>query len=168
LFGLVDVAVMMRNAEVETQRKLIARSRYPETPTELIVELRDGEYVSLGDPDEVSRKARLKKMRDALSDTPEEASVIIKRAGLKNRAGRRLLTWLADHNEALKTGAGKKGDPFLYAKCNSFHAGSPSYMTSNESENLDPIHAGGTGGCMNDNLENGELEEVIRYVDATD
>ena len=34
LFGLVDVAVMMRNAEVETQRKLVARSRYPETPTD--------------------------------------------------------------------------------------------------------------------------------------
>jgi hypothetical protein len=129
--------------------------------------LRDGEYVSLGDPDEVGRKARLEKMRVALSPTPEEATVIIKRAGLKNRAGRRLLTWLADHNEALKTGAGKKGDPFLYAKCNSFHAGAPSYMTRNESENSDSMHAGGTGGCMKDNVENSELGEVTVYVDTT-
>jgi len=168
LFGLVDVAVMMRNAEVETQRKLIARSRYPETPTELIIELRDGEYVSLGDPDEVSRKARLQKMRDALSDTPEKADVIIKRAGLKHRAGQRLLTWLADHKEAMRTGAGKKGGPFLYAMGNSFHAGSPSYKTCNELGNPDSIHAGGTGGCMKHNVENRESEEVTVYVDATD
>ena len=112
LFGLVDVGITMRNAEVESQRKLVARSRYPETPTELIVEFRDGEYVSLGDPDEVGRKARLEKMRSTLSHTPEEAKVIIQRTGFSQRAGRRLLTWLADHNEAIKSGAGKKGDPF--------------------------------------------------------
>jgi hypothetical protein len=153
LFGLVDIAVMMRNTEVETQRKLIARSRYPETPTELIVELREGEYVSLGDPDEVNRKARLEKMRVALSDTPEEAAVIIKRAGLKHRAGQRLLKWLTDHEEAIRTGSGRKGSPYLYAKPNAMHAGSPPYSARIESETPDSIPAGGTGGCMNEKPE---------------
>ncbi|UCH90684.1 MAG: AAA family ATPase [Nitrospirota bacterium] len=158
LFGLVDVAVMMRNSEVETQRKLVARSRYPETPTELIVELRDGEYVSLGDPDEVGRKARLEKMRVALSDTPEEAAVIIKRAGLKHRAGQRLLKWLTDHEEAIRTGSGRKGSPYLYAKPNAIHAPPLSYKTRNELESPDSIHAGGTGGCMKDKQENAHPE----------
>jgi len=124
--------------------------------------------VSLGDPDEVSRKARLQKMRDALSDTPEKADVIIKRAGLKHRAGQRLLTWLADHKEATKSGDGKKGSPFLYATPNAIHAGSPSYKTRNELKNTDSIHAGGTGGCMKHNVENGESEEVTVHVDVTD
>ena len=122
LFALVDVAVMMRGREVDNQRKLVARSRYPETPSELIVELRDGEYVSLGDPDEVSRKAKVEKMRAALPETPEPASTIIKRAGLKNRAGQRHLKWLSEQGEAEKTGTGKKGDPFLYSLPKVIHA----------------------------------------------
>ena len=46
LFALVDIAVIMKQHEVETQRKLIAMSRYPETPSELLVELRETGYVS--------------------------------------------------------------------------------------------------------------------------
>lgn len=167
LFGLVDVAVMMRNTEVENQRKLIARSRYPDTPAELVVELRDGEYVSLGDPDEVGRKARLEKMRSALSPIPEEAAAIIKRAGLKNRAGQRLLKWLTEHDEAERTGSGKKGSPYLYCVKNTIHAGSPSYMTRNEyptdGKAPDSFHAGGTGGCMNqqDAFSQNQEEEAL-------
>jgi putative DNA primase/helicase len=167
LFGLVDVAVMMRNTEVENQRKLIARSRYPDTPAELVVELRDGEYVSLGDPDEAGRKARLEKMRSALPTIPEEAAAIIKRAGLKNRAGQRLLKWLTEHDEAERTGSGKKGSPYLYCVKNTIHAGSPSYMTRNEypteRKAPDSFHAGDTGGCMNqkDVFSQNQEEEAL-------
>ena len=172
LFGLVDVAVIMRNTAVKTQRKLVGRSRYPETPTELIVELREEEYVSLGNPEKVNFKARLEKMRGALSDTPEKAVVIIQRAGLKPRAGHRLLKWLTDHGEITRTGSGKKGSPYLYAKPNVIHVGSPPNKAGNEMENTDLFHAVGTGECMNhkekqDQQKDGVplVEEEILHVD---
>lgn len=117
LFGLVDIAVIMKQHEIATQRKLSAMSRYPETPPELIVELRDGHYVSLGDPKTLDKKARLEKVKAALTDTPERVKVIQEKSGANYRDVERLLAWLADHDQATRTGKGVKNDPFLYQKC---------------------------------------------------
>jgi len=117
LFGLVDIAVIMKQHEIPTQRKLSAMSRYPETPTELIVELRDGHYVSLGNPKDLDKKARLEKVKAALTDTPERVKVIQEKSGASYRDVERLLAWLADHDQVYRTGDGKKGSPYLYQKC---------------------------------------------------
>ena len=53
LFAAVDVAIVMKRHEVQTQRLLQAQSRYPETPSELVIELRDHGYEALGDPAKV-------------------------------------------------------------------------------------------------------------------
>src|SRR5262245_30168325 len=45
LFALVDVALIMKRHEVQTQRSLHAQSRYPETQTDLILELQESGYV---------------------------------------------------------------------------------------------------------------------------
>ena len=88
LFGLADVAVVMKRHEVENQRKLCAMSRYPETPTELVVELREDKYVSLGDPKDLDKKARYQKMKEALSDSPEEGLY-----GRQRSSVRRIQRW---------------------------------------------------------------------------
>lgn len=48
LFAAVDVALILKRHEIQTQRKLNASSRYPETPTEMILDLTDAGYVLLG------------------------------------------------------------------------------------------------------------------------
>jgi len=55
LFSLLDVALILKRHAVETQRKLTAISRYPETPAELILEFRDHGYECLGDPASTGR-----------------------------------------------------------------------------------------------------------------
>ncbi|BFU93431.1 MAG: hypothetical protein NTNFB02_01530 [Nitrospira sp.] len=121
LFALADVALILKRHEVENQRKLIGVSRYPETPTDMILELRETGYVALGDPCLVNKSARKAKLKAALGQIPEEAATIIKRAGLSVRDGQRLLADLTKTGEAVREGQGKKGSPFLY-RAIPFHA----------------------------------------------
>lgn len=117
LFSLVDIALVMKPHDMPTQRRLYARSRYPDTPAEVIVELCEGHYVLRGDPKEMDRAARREKIKDALSDIPQRAKAICQDAGVGTRDGERLLSWLADHDQAIRTGDGKKGSPYLYQQC---------------------------------------------------
>jgi hypothetical protein len=114
LFGLVDVALVMKRHSVENQRLLQAQSRYPETPSELVLELRESGYVALGDPASVGKKAKIEKLLAALPDEWEEAEPITKRAGLSRRDGYRLLAKLVEEGKALRDGKGKKKDPFVF------------------------------------------------------
>src|SRR5262249_23699618 len=94
LFAAVDVALVMKRHEVHTQRLLQAQSRYPETPSELVVELREHGYEALGDPVSVGKATRLSKLTATLSEQWEQAEMIVKRAGLSTREGYRLLNIL--------------------------------------------------------------------------
>lgn len=114
LFALADVALILKRHEVENQRKLVGISRYPETPPELIIELRDAGYVALGDPSLVNKAARKAKLKAALGPVAEEAAMIIKRAGLSLRDGQRLLAALTSSGDAVREGMGRKGSPFTY------------------------------------------------------
>ena len=133
LSALVDVAIVMRPHEVETQRRLSTMSRFPDTPRELVIELREGGYVALGDPASLDKRARKEKVKAALSEIPEEAEPIIKRAGVSLRDGRRLLGLLVKNNEAQRTGGGKKGDPYRYQQF-PFMQGPPSIGHETETE----------------------------------
>lgn len=116
LFALVDIALILKRHEVHTQRILHGVSRYPETPAELVIELRETGYVALGDPSAVNKEARRHKLLAALSDELEDAGTIIKRAGVSLRDGYRLLASLAEAGEAYREGKGRKGDPYRYRK----------------------------------------------------
>lgn len=132
LFALADVALILKRHEVPTQRKLQGISRYPDTPSELLIELKDSGYVALGDPAAINKKARLEKIRVALGHEPELAEAIVERAGIAKRDGYRLLSALVDRGEAIRTGAGKKGSPFLYCTV-SLSCNPPSPCTNGKS-----------------------------------
>ena len=102
LFGLVDIAIVMKRHSVETQRLLQAQSRYPETPSELVVELREHGYESLGDPAKVGKADKLRRLREALTEQPEEITTLAKHAGLSRR----------DAHQTVKPSLGKwRDDP---------------------------------------------------------
>jgi putative DNA primase/helicase len=121
LFAAVDVALILKRHEIHNQRKLNANSRYSETPVELVIELRDGGYVSLGDPAKVARQAKRDKMMGALTSEPMEAKVLAQRAGVPQRDAYRLLDELHKSHEAHRSGEGRKKDPYRYCH-NSFRA----------------------------------------------
>lgn len=115
LFSLLDVALILKRHEVETQRKLTAISRYPETPPELIIELRDHGYECLGDPSLTGKAAKLNKLAAALTEEPTEVKPLALRAGVAVRSAYPLLDRLLIDCRATRIGEGKRNSPFLYS-----------------------------------------------------
>ena len=121
LFAAVDVALVLKRHEVETQRRLTANSRYEDTPSDLILNLTDKGYVGLGDPGMLTRQAKREKMKAALSSELLDAKILAKKAQVPLRDAYRLLSDLHQSQEATRVGTGLKGTPFRYA-INSFLA----------------------------------------------
>lgn len=159
LFALVDVAIMMKRHEVKTQRLLQFQSRYPETPSELVVELRDHGYVALGDPAKVGKEARLATLAASLSEQLNETGVIAKRAGLSQREVHRLLNILVGEGKAIREGKGTKGSPYRF-KTNAIHATPLSIGHESNSTKADSIHATPPSPCMNENSASQPVEVV--------
>ena len=122
LFGLVDVAIIMKRHSVETQRLLQSQSRFPETPAELVVELREHGYESLGDPAKVGKADKLRRLREALTEQPEEIAALAKKAGLSRRDATRILSLLLADGETIREGEGKRNDPHRFRR---FVSGNP-------------------------------------------
>ncbi|MEX5215306.1 MAG: AAA family ATPase [Nitrospiraceae bacterium] len=159
LFASVDVAMIMKRHEVQTQRVLHAVSRYPETPVELVLELRETGYCALGDPSSLDKQARQEKIKAALTDTFEGRETISQRAAIPYRDTCRLLDALAARKEIDQTGKGRRGDPFRYRRNSipatppvlapplqernsgrdEFHSCNPSYPCKNRIEESDPV-----------------------------
>jgi phage/plasmid primase-like uncharacterized protein len=116
LFGLVDIAIVMKRHSVETQRLLQAQSRYPETPSELVLELREHGYVALGDPAAVGKADKLRRLRAVLTDDPQETESLAKKAGLSRRDATRLLDLLVKDEETIREGKGKRNDPHRFRR----------------------------------------------------
>ena len=124
LFAAVDVALILKRHEIDKQRTLHAISRYPDTPVEMVLELRETGYVSLGDPAKLTRQAKRDKMKSALSDEWREPKALAQLAVVPVRDSYRLLTELHESGEADRAGEGRKGSPFRYRKI-LFHATPP-------------------------------------------
>jgi len=163
LFAAVDVALILKRHEVKTQRLLQAQSRYPETPSELVVELRESGYVALGDPASVGKATRLSKLTATLSEQWEQAEMIVKRAGLSTREGYRLLNILVEKGKVLRDGKGRKGSPYLF-KRNSTHAGGHSLGQESNCTKPDSFHATPPSPCTKEN-QTPESEEEINLAD---
>lgn len=149
LFASVDVALVLKRHEVHTQRLLQAQSRYPETPSELVIELRECGYVALGDQATVGKAARLTKLIEILSDEWEEVGTQAKKAGISSREGRRLLDLLAKDGKAIVEGKGVKGSPRVF-KRNSIPAGGGGYREYTNRNSGDSIPAGVRGVAGNE------------------
>ena len=116
LFSLLDVAMILKRDAVETQRRLTIISRYAEAPPELLLELGEQGYVSLGDPTKHDKAARLTKLENALTDIPMGVKAVAAKAGLPPKASYSLLELLVQQGKATRSGTGKRGAPFLYSR----------------------------------------------------
>jgi hypothetical protein len=115
LFSLLDVALILKRDAVETQRKLTAISRYPETPPDLIIELRDHGYECLGDPSTTAKAAKLNKLATVLTEDATEAKTLARKAGVAVRSAYTLLDQLVLDGRAIRSGEGKRNSPYLYS-----------------------------------------------------
>ena len=155
LFAAVDVALILKRNEVQTQRTLRAISRYHETPAEMVLELTELGYVALGDPTTLNRQAKRVKVKAELTGDLQTAKAIAKQAGVSSRDIHRLLKELHANEEAHREGTGRKGDPFLY-RLNSIRATPPGLGEG--------MHESNVGSCTNENMTV-DREEEINLVD---
>ncbi|MFY9532267.1 MAG: bifunctional DNA primase/polymerase [Candidatus Acidiferrales bacterium] len=119
--GAVDIVLSLRRAPGNQKRnvRLIqAVSRFDETPSELLIELGDGGYRSLGEPGEAAREQTKDVILAALLETKKEAvdiEVLAERTKISRAQLQRVLEELLKEGKIEKTGKGRKGDPLRYS-----------------------------------------------------
>ena len=118
--GAADIILSLRRPEGNHKRnvRLIqALSRFDETPTDMLIELTEEGYRSLGEPGDVASEQEKLKVLDAIPSGKKEALAIealcnatdMSRAQLQRR-----LDELLKDGKIFKTGRGCKGDAFRY------------------------------------------------------
>jgi predicted ATP-dependent serine protease len=118
--GAVDIVLSLRRPEgnaKKTQRALRALSRFSETPAELLIELTETGYVSLGEPSEAALRAAKDSILEIAPDSePEAMSVkkLMESAGVPRATAQRAVKALAEEGAMSKVGEGKKGNPLRY------------------------------------------------------
>jgi hypothetical protein len=96
--------------------------------------------VALGDPAAVGKADKLRRLREALTDSLEETRAIGKKAGVSLRDAQRFLDQLLKDGEASREGVGKKSDPYRFCKFDSRRG--PGLIARIELPPKDSIHAG--------------------------
>jgi hypothetical protein len=118
--GAVDIVVSLRRPEgnaKKTLRVLQALSRFSETPAELLIELTDGGYISLGDPHDAAVKAAKDSiLAVAPTSEPEAADLkqLTESADVPRATAQRAVKELVEEGALTKLGEGKRGKPFKY------------------------------------------------------
>jgi hypothetical protein len=118
--GAVDIIIRMsRSNRAKTIREIDTLSRFEETPDKLVIELVDGEYVSLGDSFEAVKLKTNEEMLAKLPCNAEKALRVDDICQDKTKASttRRVLESLVDEGKVRVVGEGKKGDPKRYYRC---------------------------------------------------
>jgi hypothetical protein len=117
LFGIVDQALFLERqpGEVSNRRILKTLGRY-DSPPELIIELHENDYHSLGTPEELSEAARVEKVEAVLTDKFETVETIMEKTNLKRKPCDKALKTLVDDSRAEQTGGGYRGNPYLYRR----------------------------------------------------
>ena len=120
--GAVDVVLRLArqpNPVRPTIRELSAISRFDETPSELVIELKDDGYVVLGDQTAVAFDEATRGVLDVLPESPadglNETQIIALVDGRKATVGTALRALHAS-GAVIRGGGGKKGDPFTYSR----------------------------------------------------
>jgi hypothetical protein len=110
----MNLAKPSGNHHSESIRKLSALSRFPDTPSELVIDWTDnGEYVVLGSDDAVSFDRCVQRIMQALPTSEWSAkttNVLQEETGETRSTIQRALREL----KATRHGTGDKGDPFRY------------------------------------------------------
>jgi hypothetical protein len=122
----VDIVVSFRRfapagGDDDRRRVLEAYSRYEETPHKLVIERVDGRYRPCGTVAETRRRTERENALSGLTTEPQTAEEVAVAAKMTPSAARTVLKLLASKPDeiriVMRTGAGKKGDPYRYAKC---------------------------------------------------
>jgi hypothetical protein len=113
LLASVDVALRVYRDGNNSKRILKAVGRYPDTPAELVIELKDGEYLVI-DAERQTAIAEQQRLIASLTSTAESIDVIAKRAGVPLAKAYRHMKRIIGVGKANGAGRGVKGDPFLY------------------------------------------------------
>jgi len=120
--GAVDIVMSIRRPEGNTKktlRTIHAIGRFDETPEEMMVELTEQGYVSLGTAAHVAEAEAEKFILANAPCTPEEAVTLdelIKDSEHSRSVSNRAIKELCSKGEILTIGKGKKGNPFKYFK----------------------------------------------------
>ena len=119
--GAVDVVIELERPSRSLQlgghaRVLRSVSRFASTPEELFFELGDDGFLPISDIAEKKSDAERAEVLDALEghDEPVSVDTLYEGVDLGKRALRRRLAELLDKGLALRSGEGKKGDPYLW------------------------------------------------------
>ena len=118
--GAADVVLSLRRPEGNAKkalRVLHALSRFSETPAELLVELTDSGYISLGEPGEAALREAKESILAILPDSePEAVSIkeLMMSAKVPRATAQRAVKELTEEGVVARVGEGKKSKPFLY------------------------------------------------------
>lgn len=124
LVGLVDVAVEVhRDRHVRTRRVCRAVSRFEETPQEWVAELRDDDFVVLGDPKTIAADELAQRVLAVLdADTGRTRDEISELLDPEPSRGHlhTALAKITKDGRAARTGTGRKGDSHKWTLSKSF------------------------------------------------
>jgi hypothetical protein len=117
--GAVDIVLSLRRPEgnaKKTHRVLQALSRFSETPAELLIELTETGYISLGDPHDTAVREAKDSILAVAASEPEAVDLksLIESADVSRATAQRALKELLEEGALAKVGEGRKGDPFKY------------------------------------------------------
>jgi hypothetical protein len=118
--GAVDVLCGLRRTDgngPRNRRLLVAVSRFDGTPEEVLIELRDDGYRSLGEPGEAAKEQLESEVLAVMPDSKSAAvgfGALSKKTTIKRTQLQRVLEALEKKGLVQKTGKGVKGKPVLY------------------------------------------------------
>ena len=118
--GAVDVLCQLRRTEgngPRNRRLLSAISRFDGTPEELLIELRDDGYHSLGEPGAAAKEQVEREVLALLPHSNSDAvdiAALAEKSSIKRSQLQRVLDVLLKKNLIRKTGKGVRGDPARY------------------------------------------------------
>jgi replicative DNA helicase len=119
LAASADIVVVFKryapDTDTDSRRVLEVFSRYG--ASKLVIEREEGRYHVCGTPGQVRRQTETAKVLNVLTEDYRTAGEIATASEeLSPSAARVVLKQMAEGGQAQRTGTGKKGDPFRYAK----------------------------------------------------
>jgi RecA-family ATPase len=115
IFAAVDVALIMKENGVETQRTIAVKSRYPNAPEKLLVELRKGTYIDLSSSQD-AKQGQKDKIFSHMSEEFTTIKKIAELAELHYSTVSMLLKQMTEERKIRKKSGTGRGGQVLYAK----------------------------------------------------
>jgi hypothetical protein len=118
--GAVDIVLSLRRPEGNHRRNirlLQALSRFDETPTELLIELGEEGYRSLGEPGDVASEQEKLEVLAVIPGEKKDArdiTTLCEKTEMSRAQLQRRLDDLLTEGKILRLGKGRKGDPLRY------------------------------------------------------